>query len=294
MHCHVISENLKFLLSTAVHQGVYSVVSRCLEEHEIDDALLLELPWTSCARFGRADLLKTLVSKWPKEPSKKRGELGSALLSEAVRNGAVEIVDIVVSLDFNRCDEVESPADVVLSGAERGFAKALQRVRAKHEDLFTGNGGHAEVLYAACSMGFPEVTKVLIAGLAVPPIVWQNEHGDTPLYVAPRRGHIDVAKLFFESRKTIIASCVASEADAEPASSEPSKPRCNDPLFVPDDSGKRPLQIAPEHKDQAMLSLLLDQDPAPRGDLSNSLHTTPGGRDALRRLPTCLREGRLD
>lgn len=120
-----VVNNTKLLLPTAIRQGVSSVVSYCFDLPNIDDALVLKLPWISCARNGNAALLEKLALKWPAEASRERNELGSTLLCEAVRYGNLGAVDILLGCDFDPSDNVTYCMDAVLLGAEKGFAEVL-------------------------------------------------------------------------------------------------------------------------------------------------------------------------
>lgn len=121
-------------------------------------------------------------------------------------------------------------------------------------------------------MGFLEVAKILTTGLETPPIVSRNWHGDTPLHVAIRSGHMDVVRFLLGIREGILDQPFSSELEPAPASQGASNSMHKDPLLAPGGSNETPLQLAAKHESQDILPLLLDEDPSPSADLSNLLH----------------------
>ena len=193
-----VADYTNVLLPTAIRQGILSIVSACFDHQNMNDDLILKLPWVSCARNGNTALLQKLSLRWPREASIEWDELGSVLLCEAARYGNLEVVDMILGWEFELGDFYGDSMDAVLLGAEGGFAKILQHIKEKYPDIFTRNGGNAKALYAACKMGFLEVTKVLTTDFQPAPIVSLNEDGDTPLHVAVSNGHVDVLRLLLD------------------------------------------------------------------------------------------------
>ncbi|KAN0069329.1 Ankyrin repeat-containing domain protein [Elaphomyces granulatus] len=160
-----VAAKAETILSTAIRQGVTTVVSYFFDLLKPDNPLVFHLPWQSCAREGNTVLLEKLASAWPAVAGQERNKLGSALLCEAVKHGHLGAVKILLRCDFDSEDNDSDSANALTIASKMGFIEILQYMRDKHADSLLKKSGKAKVLYTACQMGFLEVTKILTRDL---------------------------------------------------------------------------------------------------------------------------------
>jgi ankyrin repeat protein len=195
----VNAENAGIMLSSAVRQGVTTVAESCFDMITLNVAVAAELPWFSCARYGYNSLLKKLFSMWP-SIIQTRNSRGCTALHEAVRQGQLETVDLLLGygIEFDAVDENGESA--VILASRNGFVKILWSLLKKHPNTALRDSSKFTALHHASIMGYRNIAKLLIDEHA--PIIATDGSGNTPLHLAVQNNHIELVELFLQPRKS--------------------------------------------------------------------------------------------
>lgn len=193
-HHDVVKQNAPTFLATAVRQGNGTIARECLRHVELDDQLLYNLlPISSAVEGGFSSVLQIMAQGGDLlGDSELKRHIMKRLLPRAAKYGHFELIDMLLSYNL-KLAEPES-IEILSATTEAGWIHTVEIMAKCYIARLPVNSPRKNPpLHCASSHNFLNIAQVLMESGAL--ISETDEHGDTPVHIAARAGHLEMVRL---------------------------------------------------------------------------------------------------